>query len=573
MNARAAIYVVAVLAAMLLAPMSASADVTSFSNHGTIVVPDEGPATPSASAVEVSGVRGYVTDVEVTLHGVTHTDPSDLDILLVPPKGAATVLMSDACGTGDVGNYTWTFNSTAPQMPGSNCSDFYYRPTDRNGGSIDNWPDVPPSVPGGGRLTDYFGKPMNGFWTLYVLDDSARDAGKIARGWNLSLTTVPIEAALPGTGTFGLANPYPLTKSFDIKGEVITDVNVGLSGIVHDRPDDLDMMLVGPQGQSVMLMSDACGAAELNGHISLDDQAPQPLPDGADPVACQGRVRPADYEPGDRLPPPAPDLPYASSLSAFDFTDPSGDWKLYAWDDSDGETGFLTSFIVDLQTRPRAGVEFADASVEVAEGGARDVTIRRTAPGKLGRGAAVVRTVPGSAAANADYTPVVTAVRFAPDEREKTIQIDARADGAAEPAESYAVTLSDANGDAALGKQTSLAVTIPKSDADPQQGGGGQQGGGQQGSGGNPPPVPRCAGKPATIVGTAKRDRINGTPRRDVIAVLGGNDLVRGLQGNDVVCGGRGRDVLRGGKGRDVLIGGAGRDRLIGGAGKDTTHQ
>ena len=88
-----------------------------------------------------------------------------------------------------------------------------------------------------------------------------------------------------------------------------------------------------------------------------------------------------------------------------------------------------------------------------------------------------------------------------------------------------------------------------------------------------PPPPVVCAGKIATIVGTASGDRITATPGRDVIAGLGGRDVIAGLAGNDVVCGGKGKDVLRGGKGRDVLIGGAGKDRLIGGPGKDRTQQ
>ncbi len=106
----------------------------------------------------------------------------------------------------------------------------------------------------------------------------------------------------------------------------------------------------------------------------------------------------------------------------------------------------------------------------------------------------------------------------------------------------------------------------------------------------------RCAGVRATIVGTAKRNRIRGTAKRDVIAALGGNDLVRGLGGNDLIClgagndrgiggagadrilgqvgadrveGGIGRDLLEGGAGRDLLLGGAGLDRLLGLAGRD----
>jgi hypothetical protein len=82
-------------------------------------------------------------------------------------------------------------------------------------------------------------------------------------------------------------------------------------------------------------------------------------------------------------------------------------------------------------------------------------------------------------------------------------------------------------------------------------------------------PRARCAGKPATIVGTAGADKLVGTRKRDVIAALGGRDIVKAGKGNDVVCGGKGRDKLFGGKGRDKLNGGKGKDKLFGGKGKD----
>jgi uncharacterized delta-60 repeat protein len=81
--------------------------------------------------------------------------------------------------------------------------------------------------------------------------------------------------------------------------------------------------------------------------------------------------------------------------------------------------------------------------------------------------------------------------------------------------------------------------------------------------------VPRCAGRRATIVGTAGRDVLRGTRRADVIVALGGNDVVRAAQGNDVVCGGPGADRLAGESGRDRLLGDAGNDRLTGGGGRD----
>jgi Tol biopolymer transport system component len=79
----------------------------------------------------------------------------------------------------------------------------------------------------------------------------------------------------------------------------------------------------------------------------------------------------------------------------------------------------------------------------------------------------------------------------------------------------------------------------------------------------------RCAGRPATLVGTAARDTLRGTPGRDVIAALAGDDLVIGRGGPDVICLGPGRDQGRGGGGGDLIDGGPGDDRLLGGAARD----
>ena len=116
--------------------------------------------------------------------------------------------------------------------------------------------------------------------------------------------------------------------------------------------------------------------------------------------------------------------------------------------------------------------------------------------------------------------------------------------------------------------------------ADPPPADGGTPGGGPSGTpGGGPssepgpgvtPSVPRCAGRRATIVGSARGETLRGTPRADVIVARGGNNRVRAGGGRDVVCGGAGRDALFGGAGRDVLAGGAGRDRLVGGERRDS---
>jgi Tol biopolymer transport system component len=88
----------------------------------------------------------------------------------------------------------------------------------------------------------------------------------------------------------------------------------------------------------------------------------------------------------------------------------------------------------------------------------------------------------------------------------------------------------------------------------------------------------RCAGRLATIVGTARGEVIRGTRRADVIAALGGDDVVLGAAGGDLIClgagddrghGGRSADMIQGGPGRDLILGGPGPDLLIGNASID----
>lgn len=81
--------------------------------------------------------------------------------------------------------------------------------------------------------------------------------------------------------------------------------------------------------------------------------------------------------------------------------------------------------------------------------------------------------------------------------------------------------------------------------------------------------APRCLGRPATVVGSARGQLLRGTPAADTIAALGGDDVVRGRGGSDLVCGGRGEDRLHGNGGHDALAGGRGRDLLRGARGDD----
>ncbi|HEY1479429.1 MAG TPA: hypothetical protein VGF46_05335 [Gaiellales bacterium] len=98
-------------------------------------------------------------------------------------------------------------------------------------------------------------------------------------------------------------------------------------------------------------------------------------------------------------------------------------------------------------------------------------------------------------------------------------------------------------------------------------GGAGGTGGG--GAGGSTSTL-TCQGHKATIVGTAKADKIKGTSHADVIVSLGGNDVIDGGGGNDIICAGAGNDHISGGAGNDRIYGQDGADTVSGGAGNDT---
>ena len=155
---------------------------------------------------------------------------------------------------------------------------------------------------------------------------------------------------MPGAGA---ATPYPSQVEVEETG-VVTDVNVNIT-FAHDRPDDLDLMLVGPQGQAVVFMSDAGGSEFTSTFgIRLDDEGGDtPLPD-EDNINEQFTTffLPANYGSGaDAFPTPAPTPTTASpALGAFDGTSPTGTWSLYVADDEAGAAGVIDSWRLDLQT-------------------------------------------------------------------------------------------------------------------------------------------------------------------------------------------------------------------------------
>ena len=158
---------------------------------------------------------------------------------------------------------------------------------------------------------------------------------------------------VPGTGTAGPASPYPSTIEADFPPDyVVTDVDVTFEGMTHTFPDDVDAMLVAPNGTTnTLLMSDAGGSNGINNvSVTFDDAAATTVPT---PVVA-GTYRPTeDGTVGDTLPAPAPVPSGTVALSNFVGVAAAGTWSLYVADDAAGDAGKIDGWSLDITAAPK----------------------------------------------------------------------------------------------------------------------------------------------------------------------------------------------------------------------------
>jgi subtilisin-like proprotein convertase family protein len=318
-----------------------------------------GPAVPYPSTLNVTGTTGRIEKMQVKLLGFTHTYPDDLDILLQSPSGKSIWLMSDAGGGADVVNQNVTFDTGSTgvnDLPDEGpvgagpYSPAFYEPGDSN----------PAPAPGSASDTSLYEEWPNGPWKLWVNDDAGADVGSIA-GWCMNFSLFESYHAHCSTGgnfltipsnstqTSGPAGPYPWNAPVTEQGTVVGRIAVRLYGLTHTYPGDLDVLLEGPTGMKILVMSDAGGQYDVNGvDLLIDDYAPAPLP--ADAQITSGTWQPTDIVSidSDVFQAPAPAGPYGTNLNAFEGTDPQGTWKLYVNDDAGGDIGSVNQWCLEI---------------------------------------------------------------------------------------------------------------------------------------------------------------------------------------------------------------------------------
>ncbi|MFL6211153.1 MAG: hypothetical protein ACJ74W_20055 [Pyrinomonadaceae bacterium] len=232
-----------------------------FSNPAAITIVDgmtpPTPANPYPSNITVSGLAGNITKVTLTLTGISHTFPDDIDMLLVAPNGANLHFWSDSCGSGPPGisNLNITMDDAAATLlpDAGPCSSTSYRPGNPSAG--DTFPAPAPAGPynepttvGTATFATAFNgltpAQANGTWSLYITDDLSGDSGSISGGWSLNITQAvpPTTAGQLIISEFRLRGPSGANDEFielyNTTGATLTtqaaDASAGLAVAASD---------------------------------------------------------------------------------------------------------------------------------------------------------------------------------------------------------------------------------------------------------------------------------------------------------------------------------------------------
>ena len=122
-------------------------DAGSGANASAIAIPDIGAGSLYPSPITLSGIRGDVSDVTVTLSGLSHTCTSDVDFLLVGPGGEQAIVMSDKgdCAQAPMSPVNITLNDSAPDpLPeGTPLVSGTFQPGDNDYGVAEPTPSRP----------------------------------------------------------------------------------------------------------------------------------------------------------------------------------------------------------------------------------------------------------------------------------------------------------------------------------------------------------------------------------------------------------------------------------------------
>jgi hypothetical protein len=168
-----------------------SLGVLTFSDPGGVLTITDAATVSRSFDLTTFGLWARVKSLSITLTGLSHTFPDDLDFLFVGPDGTNLAFWSDAGGGTAISNQNYTIRDSASLvLPDSgSIASGTYRPADYSFAEANsNWAGVSPSLVinhpatnGAATLDGSFGGKWidNTTWTLFVRDDASPDSGTL----------------------------------------------------------------------------------------------------------------------------------------------------------------------------------------------------------------------------------------------------------------------------------------------------------------------------------------------------------------------------------------------------------
>ncbi|KAA3659740.1 MAG: DUF11 domain-containing protein, partial [Chloroflexi bacterium] len=174
------------------------------------------------------------------------------------------------------------------------------------------------------------GAPLT--YTITVTNNGPVAAGALTTSVSLvndKSINIPIE---------GQANPYGSKIHLSSVEGLIQNITVTLP-LTHTYPADVNVLLVGPGGQNVVLMANAGGGTDVGDSLVFnDDGINMPL---SGLLNSAQAYRPTNYGMSSDFPGPAPAGPYGGSLASLYNTSPNGLWKLFVYDTVGSDAGVI----------------------------------------------------------------------------------------------------------------------------------------------------------------------------------------------------------------------------------------
>jgi Ca2+-binding RTX toxin-like protein len=256
-----------VLATALLPGTTAQAASATFKSTKAVYIPDngsQGTAGAYPSTINVAGLRGTITDLNVKINDFSQFDAvDDVQMLLQGPTGATTLLMSGDAND-DADKVDVTFDDAAAASISTLSGDMVsgtFKPTtntDYEGPGV--------TGPFGTALSVFNGSAANGAWKLFAFDSAGADFGVIRGGWELRFATTGDQRT---DDVFACVEGAPVPAGYHlINGTSGPDRLVGTNGRDLIRGGVGNDVLIGRGGDDILCGSQ--GFDQLRGGAGND---------------------------------------------------------------------------------------------------------------------------------------------------------------------------------------------------------------------------------------------------------------------------------------------------------------